>query len=447
MLISLISLISCKKYLDAKSNAKLLVPSTIQDLQGLLDYHNSINFTDNSAAEIGSDNYYITNDNYLGLPQNFRNQYLWEKEFLFSLGVNDWSSIYDNVYLANIVLDNIHRVSKDKNNESEWNNLKGQALFLRAKSFLQVAFVWSLAYDARTSSSDFGIPLRLNSDFNIVSNRSSVEETYRQIINDLRNAIPLLSNTPTHIVRSSKAAAYGFLSRTYLSMRKYEEALLYADSCLSLKNTLLDYNEPAINPTATYPFSKILYNNPEIIYECRMATPTTLRNTIAKIDSILYKSYDLEDLRKTVFFKNNYNGTFGFKGSYEGSLNLFDGITTAEIYLNRAECYARSGNLEAAMADLNTLLKNRWKTGMFEPFIATDTENALLQILRERRKELIMRGLRWIDIKRLNKEGDNIVLRRVLNGELTILEPNSPRYALPIPDDIISLSGMIQNPR
>jgi hypothetical protein len=58
-----------------------------------------------------------------------------------------------------------------------------------------------------------------------------------------------------------------------------------------------------------------------------------------------------------------------------------------------------------------------------------------------------MRGTRWTDIKRLNKEGAGISLKRNVNGNSYILPANNLRFALPLPDDIVSLSGMQQNPR
>jgi starch-binding outer membrane protein, SusD/RagB family len=56
-----------------------------------------------------------------------------------------------------------------------------------------------------------------------------------------------------------------------------------------------------------------------------------------------------------------------------------------------------------------------------------------------------MRGLRWIDIKRLNKEGAGIVLKRLIGDKTYTLQPNDPRYALPLPADIILNTGMQQN--
>lgn len=99
------------------------------------------------------------------------------------------------------------------------------------------------------------------------------------------------------------------------------------------------------------------------------------------------------------------------------------------------------------MADLNALLKQRYKSGTFLPLTATDNNDALSKILVERQKELVMRGTRWTDIKRLNKMGAGITLRRNINGQLFTLPPNDNRYALALPDDIITLSGMKQNPR
>ena len=67
-------------------------------------------------------------------------------------------------------------------------------------------------------------------------------------------------------------------------------------------------------------------------------------------------------------------------------------------------------------------------------------------IRKERRKELLFRGLRWIDIKRLNKEGAGINITRLVNGLVYTLEPGDPRFALPLPADVIGASGMPQNP-
>jgi tetratricopeptide (TPR) repeat protein len=307
--------------------------------------------------------------------------------------------------------------------------------------FWKIANAWAPAYNEATSGTDMGIPLRLSADFNERSVRASVRDSYLQAIADLRQSASLLPIQPLQVVRGSRPAAFAFLSRVYLSMRQYDAAGRYADSCLQLNNKLVDYN--TLNPGDAYPIPR--FNEETLVYSYN--GPTLITTPVGKVDSLLYQSYDNADLRKTVCFKDNGAGRFGFKGSYSNSQGFFAGVATDEVYLNRAECYARSGNVPAALADLNTLLQKRYKTGQFIPVTATSSAAALAKILIERRKELLFRFIRWMDLKRFNLEGANITLTRVVHGTVYTLSPNDLRYALPIPEDIIALTGMPQNPR
>lgn len=439
----LTGLSGCQKYLDAKSDKQLVVPQTTQDLQALLDYFFRVNNFDPMLGEQCADNYYINDADYAAITmEEARGMYAWAPQLTILRNPNEWSFTYDNVYRANTVLDNLVKVERTDKNAADWDNIKGQALLLRAKSFLLALGIWSLAYDATTAQTDLGIPVRLNSDFNQPSVRSSVQQSYDQVLKDLLEAAPLLPATPVHVMRGSKPAAFALLSRAYLYIHKYEYALRYADSCLQLSGQLLDYNR--LNPLAAFPFQPY---SPEVIMENSSVFGGGFGNNIMKIDSVLYRSYDNNDLRKVLFFRNNNNGSYAFKGSYEGSPILFAGIATDEMYLTKAECLARMGNTADALQDLNTLLIKRWKAGTFIPFTASTAAQALQLILTERRKELLMRTLRWADIKRLNKEGAGLVLRRIINGNTMELLPNDARYAFPLPQVVIDLSGMPQNPR
>ena len=75
--------------------------------------------------------------------------------------------------------------------------------------------------------------------------------------------------------------------------------------------------------------------------------------------------------------------------------------------------------------------------------------NYLQEVLNERRRELIGTGLRWFDLKRLNKEPRfaKTVIHE-LDGEVYTLEPNGNNYVLPIPPQVLAFNpNMIQNPR
>jgi hypothetical protein len=447
---------SCKKFLDKKSDQKLALPNTLGDLQALLDHYTVVSFSDPSAGEISADDIFVFSADAGSPPlsQDDARKYIWEKDYLFTSSVNDWGRSYQRVYIANTVLENIENIERTAANAEEWDNIRGQALFLRGKNFLNLVLLFANAYDSTTSANDAGIPLRLNTNFDEVSVRASVQQTYDQLISDLNESIRLLKITPVHVMRSSRPAAYALLARAYLSMRKYNLAGLYADSCLQRKNTLLNYNDGNINTNTNQPAfgsSLLGYNNPEIIHEARTNTSAIL-SSYSKVDSTLYPQYAAADKRKTVFFRNITSGnrTYQiFRGSYEGTNDLCSAITTSEVYLMRAECYARAGNVTAAMNDLNRLMRARWTSNVtYTDTVAANADAALTKILVERRKELVLRaGLRWMDLKRLNKEGRNITIRRFVNNQLFELKPNELRYALPIPEDVIVMSGMTQNPR
>jgi tetratricopeptide (TPR) repeat protein len=434
--------LGCKKFLDAKPDSHLQIPETLSDFQALLDYYPTFNNSDPASGEVSADNYYLSDADYLGLSQDvYRNTYTWQKDDLFLPQSNDWYFTYQPVFSANTILEGVNKIVPNLTNQLIFNNVKGQALFVRGRATFLAASLWAAAYDQNTANEQLGVPIRVGTDFNKASARSSLQETYSSIISDLTEASRLLPVTPLQTLRSSKPAAFALLARAYLSMRDYQKAGLYADSCLQLYSKLIDYND--LEPSLTYPITRF---NEEVIFDSRFnAVPIV--NTRAKIDTVLYNSYSTNDLRKTIFFKTEVDGSHYFKGSYEGSIVYFGGVAIDEVFLMRAECFARAGNTEEAMQDLNTLLATRFKKGTFVNFTAASSVEALQIILMERRKELVMRNLRWMDLKRLNAGGDQITLTRKIDGKAYSLLPNDPKYALPIPDDIIQLTGMQQNIR
>jgi hypothetical protein len=430
---------SCKKYLDEKPDKKLSTPSTIEDLEAMLDNYSTLNTRYPSAGEISSDNYYLPDASWASIIERHRNYYLWQK--YDDIG-GDWSSPYNNIFYANIILETLDKIQS--HNQAEKDQLKGSALFIRGFNHFSLSQLFAPPYDANTSTKDLGIPIRLHSDITLIPVRSTVSETYNSILSDLKNAVPLLPVNPVLKYHPSRPAAYALLARVYLTMGEYDKAGLYSDSCLQLYNILMDYN--GINASATIPFKQF---NDEVIYDARTGSPAALVSSKARVDTTLYSSYNTNDLRRTIYFKSNSNGSKAFKGNYTGisSASLFVGLATDEVYLIRAESFARQGNTAAAIDDLNTLMINRWKAGTFTPFASNDATETLRVILKERRKELLYRTLRWSDLRRLNKESNFAdTLYRYINGQEYQLLPGSQRYTFQIDRQAINISGLQQNP-
>ena len=441
LLLALLLLTGCNRFLDEKSDSTLAVPMTLEDNQALLDRLTDVLSNFASSGMASSDDFYLSDADYNAMEyQEDRRLYTWQNDYVSTnqAAGNDWSYTYRGIYVSNAVLYNLDTYVVPGSE-----NVRGQALALRAIRYLDAVQVWCPAYNSATAQGDLGLPLRLDPDMNIPSVRSSVQQTYDQILKDLHEAVNLLPVKQIAATRPSKVTALGYLARTYLFMGDYQKALTYSLEALNLQNTLLNFN--SLNVSSSYPIENM---NVEVLLRATMRISGPVRFAVAKVPLSLYQSYQANDLRKSAYFRVSSNGDITFKGNYTGgSTGKMTSITMDELYLIAAESYAGTNDIANAMNMLNSLLITRWKTGTFVPFSASTKEGALQIIKEERRKELLFRGIRWADIKRYNRDGETITLTRTIGGETYTLPPNDPRYAIAIPEDIIKQTGMPQNPR
>lgn len=437
-------LVACDKYLDVRPDKAVQIPSTLADVQALLANTQVMNTGIPGIGEVAADNIYVLTDNWKALSDpTSRNAYIWKEDLFNESDRNDWTLPYQTVLHANMALEILDGLPEGEKVKANWAQLKGAALFFRAFSFYGMAQVFCLPYNPATATTDLGLPLRLTASVEEPLSRSSVAQTYAQILADGEAAARLLPPTAQYKTEPTKPAAYALLARTALAIGDTEGAGRYADTCLRLYGSLLDYN--TVNAAATNPMPRF---NTEVLFHAQLFGRTILSANVANIDTVLYRSYETNDLRRTLFFRANNNGGVSFRGSYIGSSSYFGGLATDEVYLIRAESRARQGDTQGAMEDLNYLLQHRYRKGTFVPRTAATPEEALAQVLLERRKQLLYRGIRWSDLRRFNREGlQHTTLIRYLDGQEYRLPPGDPRYALPLPNKVIRLSGMSQNPR
>jgi hypothetical protein len=439
MLIAIIaSFQSCKKYLDAKPDQSIATPTTVDALEGILNNYFFINARYPSAGEVASDNYYLSTANFNSLIERQRMFYTWQK--YDDIG-GDYTGPYSAVEYANVILDALPNITGG--DAQSKNEIQGNGLFLRASYHYALAQLFAKPYNKSTAATDLGIALRLTSDITVKPVRSSVADAYASILADLQRSVIFLPAQPLEKYRASKPAAYGMLARVYLSMSNYVNAGRYADSALNLYNKLIDYN--SVSPGATIPFPQF---NDEVIYDARTSQPAPLAQSRARVDTNLYNTYAANDLRKTLFFKTNANG-MSFKGNYTGLNNgsLFTGMTTDELFLIKAEAQDRNGDINGALSTLNTLLSTRYQSGTYLPYTISDGNQLLSVILSERRKELVFRGLRWTDLRRLNQDSKYATtLYRNVNDTTFQLSPGSSRYVFEIDQNAVNISGLKQNP-
>lgn len=443
---------SCSRsFLEEVPNSSILTPKSVDDFQRLLDNFEIIGKT-LALPQLASDEYFIISLTHWQSARTAveRNSYIWDKDIYGGeVNIKDWNDPYSSIYYCNNIIQEIDKLIVGGEIPADYKDVYGQALFQRAKVYYDLVKNYSVPFDKSTQESDLGIPLRLDPSIDYTLARATVKECYDQIFEDINQALinlKFVGPLPERN-RATKLSAFALLSRIYLYRREYKQAGDYADSVLNRYNKLIDYNQVPTNKNT--PFSTT--NDELIMYSSTVSyNNSTQRNPYGDVfvDTTLINMYNKDDLRKAIYFIEKENGFYTVARGYNGSgLTPFNGFAVDEVLLNKAECLVRSADLSSASELLNRLLEKRYKTGTFKPIVFNSSQEGLRVVLEERRKELVWRALRWDDIKRLNKEGANIGLRRVLGGKEYVLEPNSARYTFNIPQDEINRSGITQNER
>lgn len=436
-----------KEFLSAKPDQALLVPKSLDDFQAIMNNAVVMNYSPGLPL-ISTDEFHIgAGAGLSALPSVQKNAYLWQADIFEGASSQDWNLPYQQVFYSNVVLEGLEKLVPAAGQKTQWDRLKGSALFFRSLAYYQLVSQFARPYGPG-SQTDPGIPLKGSSDVNEKVQRGNVKLVYSRIVEDLKASVPLLEQmpAPTLLTRPSRLAAMALLARVCLSMGDYAGAGDYADSCLKLKSSLLDFN--SLSAGASRPISFTAAGGSEVIFWHWMLSYQFGSSLAVGAQQELLQSYAANDLRRQVYFRDRGNGIFTFKASYTGDSYLFTGLAVDELYLIRAESRARSSDVAGALADLETLMRRRYAKASFVPSVAASAEEALKLVLSERRKELFARGTRWTDLRRLNQEpGFEVELSREMGGERYRLEPGSDRYVFPIPLNEIWSSGIAQNER
>lgn len=454
LIIGLLALCSCgKEFLNIKRDGSQVIPHTLSEYQSILDNVELFNFdSGNRLAVIGGDEYFLSDESYASLQTPYeRNGYIWNTDVYEGLSVHDWNIAYHRILLANMVLDGIAGKQYETVEEDNLDHVKGNALFIRGYNFYQLAQLFCKPFNQEAADVDLGLPLKLNADISIAIPRSSLMATYQQIIVDFKQAANLLPEDAGNLYQPSKTAAYAMLAKTYLNMGDFENGAIASETALSLKNTLINYNDIDIEAELPFPMLPMTKEeNPEIIYFSMMSNIPIVQETRFNADTVLLSLYEDGDLRRSAFYQQVVDGRIVFKGSYVGGgpYALFSGLAVDEVYLIAAECHVRQGDVQQALKRMNHLRSHRFRNTIFEPLGNLTHEEMLLFIIRERRRELVLRGTCWEDVRRLSGDARYArSLKRILKDQMFTLEPGSPKLVWPVPEDEIAVNNLRQNER
>ncbi|WP_281234000.1 RagB/SusD family nutrient uptake outer membrane protein [Flavobacterium gelatinilyticum] len=428
---------SCRDYVEVEPVGNNRILKYTSDYRGLANNYTSMG----SSGGI----YLLANDD-VEFPTAYQNNvtsiwgnsYTWQDRIYDpSQGDSDWNGLYLAIYYSNVILDGVMK-SQD-GTDAEKKEIYAEAFVHRAFAYLQLVNTYGPQFNPASANSEKAVPLLLKPDLFSSLERNTVGEVYDQIISDLTSALANdIQDTPEFNVLPSKRAVYALLARTYLYMGSYQLSLDNAQKALAAQNALIDLSSFATG--YSYP---VLIQNPEIIF----SKTILLSYNGAPLSNDLLNSYGSDDLRYnyytiagTNFYPTHTGRGFGIATySYTNGINV--GVSVPEMYLIAAECYARQGQTQKAIDNLNILRAKRFKAGTTYQLSASTPKEALELTIVERQKEFIGRGFRWFDQRRLNLDpAFQKTYTRIFKGNTYTLAPNSDGYVFPINQNYIDLN-------
>ncbi|WP_405207634.1 RagB/SusD family nutrient uptake outer membrane protein [Aquimarina sp. LLG6339-5] len=406
MIVLIVSIFGCEDNLELAPEQSLLPevatsnPANLQNiLTGIYDeagqavsYGGQINL---ASELLGNDTDLSWNGTFEQPAQLIEKQLVPDNTFVRDY----WLNAYEVNNQANIVLANLS-VFED---ESERNRVEGEAKFLRALVYFDLARLFGQSYDAAGGNSQPAAPIVLDAILNpsdITSpSRNSVEEMYGQVISDLQSAYNLLPDA--NGVFADRYAAQALLARVYLQQGNYRGARDAADDVLQNSGHSL---------TATYDGA---FNNDGDSSEDVFAWQVTSQDGVnqmntfwagqafggrsgnpdVSINSSFFDVFDDVNDDRSQFFYTTSGGTATTK--WQSQFANIPFLRIAEMHLIRAEANFRLTTAIGLdpLAEINAL---RGRSNAVALGAVT-----LQDIIDERKRELAFEGFSLHDIKRL----------------------------------------------
>ncbi|UPK71803.1 RagB/SusD family nutrient uptake outer membrane protein [Chitinophaga filiformis] len=430
---------SCKKFLDVQPEQQ------VDDSQAITNLGSAETAVNGLYNLLGNDSYYGSNFQALSYLSGGDIQWTGSQSAPAQIAnrqitadnanvASSWAAIYRTILSANYIIDVIPKLADPLFTQVKKDQLTGEAYFVRALSYFDLARGWGGVQLILT-------PTRLPGDHAGIK-RSSLDETYQQVLSDLNKAAELLPLS-TNRNRATRKTAWALKARYFLYRQQWDSADLYATRII----------DDVANYRLLKPYNAFFANNAtataESVFEISYSVsfknghfnwwlPPALggRREWAPNAQLVALLNDpaIGGNRNALIGQTAPPGNLWYGKLYYRTPTGTDPaylIRIAELYLIRAEARAKNGLLTEALQDLNAI---RDRAGI-APSTADTKEAILLAIENERRLEFAFEGDRWFDLVRTG---------RVANV-LGLTDKN--RYVFPIPaDELLADGNLDPNP-
>ncbi|MCZ2460527.1 MAG: RagB/SusD family nutrient uptake outer membrane protein [Chitinophagales bacterium] len=436
--------ISCNKYLDGPQPTGSIDMNNLNTLQGfqslmngvyngIQNYGSQLTYYSESMTDFVDWNLSFTEARQIGYQSMTANN-----PQITSM----WDQLYKAINDANIVIAKIDNLQNTQ--QSQKDNLKGQAYFTRALMYYYLVQYWSKPWNSQPDNAQMGVPLMLDpvintSDFQDKP-RGTVKEVYDQIDRDLQSAEGL-AITNTSPGKATNYAATALRARIALIQGRWQDAATLAGDVIPHYSLLPDvksfFREPlgaesifeivnTIGDAAgggNYAISVVCNINGRAGVKITDSYRNTVRSLITDVQKQALTANGLIaiDTRVTELLASRSAppltlDLYTHTNKYEDWINLADNppvLRLPEMILTRAEALAEQNGINQTSIDLLNQIRTRsikvvdqnnnpGDKSLIEFKISdfSTKEDLIDAIFREREVELSYEGLRKMDLQR-----------------------------------------------
>ncbi|HVU55044.1 MAG TPA: RagB/SusD family nutrient uptake outer membrane protein [Puia sp.] len=472
-------LMSCNKQLDKLPDNRAIIVTPDQVTQLLVAAYPHANYIpfmepmSDNAEDKGSAPASADPESFQINSQSYRFQDV--TSIRYDSPIAYWDSCYRAIATANLALTYCN--GPDSANYSAQ---KGEALVCRAYAHFMLVCLFAKPYNPASSATDPGIPYVTEPQGSVFQKyeRGTVASVYASIESDLTRGLALIQDKiygTAPKFHFTLQAAHAFATRFYLFKQDYAQVISHASAVFGTSSpatlirdqvTLygtLQYAQLAINYVSSANSANILLQEAQSAYFDSYAqyrygygqgwnvnfftAPNVTGGTIA---------IDTYGATPQVFNFPKWSPYTVGNPSFGVRYGLIPLFAMEEILMARAEAYARTGNNNLALADLNAWVSKNIKnynpathnlnTTKASNFYGLSVTNALIQsALDFKRFTYFQEGIRWLDNIRLG-----MTIYRFNGSDFSIpidaIQANDPRRVLQLPPEAIA-DGLAPNPK
>ncbi len=436
LLVALLGLSSCNDFLDITPTGKVIA-KTGKEYRALLTYEYKYFPEDRGLATLRSDEVVMDNTTATDDYNSYFDIWAWnDTERQGTTSSFGWRRYYHAIYIANYIME--HQKEITEASQEEINQMVGEAYMMRAYCHFLLVNLYAAPYTHCTPSTTRGIPLSVKADVNAVLKCSSVEQVYKQVLDDIADAKKLLNVKTWESglkYRFNTVSADALQARVCLYKGDWQRALDAAKDVIAEHGDLEDLTQ-----SSGYKLPNDYQSVENILALEQVMTSSYVR--IGSPAPTLVAKYGSGDQRKRKYFRQE---TLTRSSLLKGGSNQYScSFRSAEAYLTAAEASAELDDLRGARSYLLTLAAKRYSATRLATYTseleAMDKASLLQAIYDERERELAFEGHRWFDLRRTTQPS----LVKTYNGTTYTLDDGDSRYTLRFPSEAVEANPGIE---